>query len=194
LAGNHLTYTITVGNAGLATATGVILTAVLPAGADFSSAVIDQGNFTVENWILTWNIGILAGGEVTEAQIVIIPRIAGVITILAVVTGNESAARVIVETATVTPVSLSGLTQLAIAFGKIRQVVPTGIFKNDLLARLAQVENLLQKGAVIEALAVVNVIIRKIMVEIIRRNQVYTGFNLALGDLVQLQQALLDIV
>ena len=72
LPGDELTYTVTVGNDGDATATGVIVSDVLPEGASFVSAEPAKGT-VVDNTdgTLTWTVGELAADETTTATVVV---------------------------------------------------------------------------------------------------------------------------
>ncbi len=71
--GNNLTYTITVTNLGPATATNVIVTNVLPAGAVFVSG----GSYSVNGGVVTFNLGTLGSGARYTTNVVIQPTIAG---------------------------------------------------------------------------------------------------------------------
>ncbi|MCG8513254.1 MAG: hypothetical protein MI740_03855 [Halanaerobiales bacterium] len=82
------------------------------------------------------------------------------------------------------------LTELVIAIGKIRQVIPTGFFKDDLLALLFQVKKLLEQGLVFESLAILSTVIEKLIFRRKKRNQI--PINLAIDDLLRLKQCILD--
>jgi len=61
--GSALSYTITAANNGPGTATGVVLTDVLPAGFALSSATISQGSVVNNGGVLTASIGALGSGS-----------------------------------------------------------------------------------------------------------------------------------
>lgn len=84
--------------------------------------------------------------------------------------------------------------ELAVAIGKIRQVIPTGRFKTDLVGRLIQVSELLNDGLITESLTVISTIIEKLQLEINRGGGNQTKINLAIGDLLRLKQCLLDFL
>ena len=72
--GGNLTYTIIVGNNGPATATGVILTDILPGGVNFVSADPSQGSVALANGVLTAALGAIpAGGSATVTLVVQAP-------------------------------------------------------------------------------------------------------------------------
>jgi uncharacterized repeat protein (TIGR01451 family)/uncharacterized delta-60 repeat protein len=76
LVGNNLTYTITVTNLGPATATGVIVTNVLPPKAVFVSG----GTYSTNGGgTVTVNLGSLGSGASTTANIVIQPTVPGLV-------------------------------------------------------------------------------------------------------------------
>ncbi len=69
IAGNRLSYTLTVTNSGPAIATQVTLTDTLPSGVTFASATPDQGTCSHSGGIVTCDLVILASGD--TAQVVI---------------------------------------------------------------------------------------------------------------------------
>jgi uncharacterized delta-60 repeat protein/uncharacterized repeat protein (TIGR01451 family) len=79
LLGNYVTNTLTVSNAGPATAIAVGLTNTIPAAASFSSAT-PAGYTQVGNVVTFGNLGSLASGARTNVTIVIRPLSAGTIT------------------------------------------------------------------------------------------------------------------
>ena len=68
VAGNQITYTLAVTNAGPSTATGVTVTDAIPAGTSFVSAT---GGGTESGGTVTWNLGSLASGSSTNVQLVV---------------------------------------------------------------------------------------------------------------------------
>ncbi|MFD2036718.1 hypothetical protein ACFSKL_18075, partial [Belliella marina] len=68
LAGENISYTITVGNAGPSDAEDVTVSDVLPAGTGFVSA--DNGG-TETGGTVTWNLGTIAAGESMELTLVV---------------------------------------------------------------------------------------------------------------------------
>jgi uncharacterized repeat protein (TIGR01451 family) len=85
-AGNDLTYTIVVTNAGPDSAPGVILTHTLPAGVTFISATAGA---TPVGGVVTFNLGTLAVGSAT-VTVVVRPNAAGVLSTSASVAGAVS--------------------------------------------------------------------------------------------------------
>lgn len=87
MAGNDLTYTVTVTNNGPSTATSVILTDTLPSGVAFVSA--SPGcSFSAPNSVIC-SLGTIAGGSSVVVTIVVRPNTPGVITNTATVTAAE---------------------------------------------------------------------------------------------------------
>jgi len=89
LIGRDVTYTITVTNAGPATATGVVLTDVIPPGGSLVSTALAQGFSTVSNGVLTCNLGSLSQGQSTLLTIVVAISGSGDIVNTASVAANE---------------------------------------------------------------------------------------------------------
>jgi uncharacterized repeat protein (TIGR01451 family) len=75
--GSNLVYSLTISNAGPATATGVIVSNQIPANVTFVSAT---GGATPTNSVLLVNLGSLAEGTNTSVQIVVQPTAAGSLT------------------------------------------------------------------------------------------------------------------
>ncbi|MEO8477005.1 MAG: hypothetical protein ABI572_08140, partial [Actinomycetota bacterium] len=67
-AGNQLTYTLNVANAGTSPATGVSLTDAVPAGTSFVSAT---GGGTLSAGTVTWNLGTIASGASTSVTVTV---------------------------------------------------------------------------------------------------------------------------
>ena len=92
VAGNNVTYTITVTNTGPSAATGVTVTDVLPANLTFVSATPSQGTATNASGTITGAIGNLASGA--NATITVVATVAGnfsgTLTNTATVTGTET--------------------------------------------------------------------------------------------------------
>jgi len=84
--GSNLVYSLTVSNAGPATATGVVVSNQIPAGVNFISAT---GGATPTNGVLLLNLGSLDTGSNVTAQIVVQPTSAGLLTNLFQVFANE---------------------------------------------------------------------------------------------------------
>ncbi len=85
--GSNLVYSLTVSNAGPAAATGVVVNNQLPVGVTFVSAT---GGGTPSDGILLVNLGSLANGAVTNAQVIVQPPSAGQLTNLFQVFANET--------------------------------------------------------------------------------------------------------
>ena len=83
IAGNSLTYSLVISNAGPATATGVGLTNTLPPGVSFVSA--SPAGYTVSGRVVSFpNLGTVGAGATTSATIVARPTASGTITNTAV--------------------------------------------------------------------------------------------------------------
>ena len=68
VAGDQVTYTLAIANAGPSTATGVTVTDPIPAGTTFVSAT---GGGSHSAGTVTWNLGSLASGASTNVQLVV---------------------------------------------------------------------------------------------------------------------------
>lgn len=92
IAGNQLTYTIVVTNAGPSTATGVTVTDVLPAGVTFSSGTSTVGTVANASGTVTANIGTLASGATATVTLVttVAPATRGTISNTATVAGTQT--------------------------------------------------------------------------------------------------------
>ena len=71
IAGNALTYTLTVTNNGPSTATGVTVSDVLPTGVTFTSAVASQGSAANNSGTVTATLGTIAPGANATVTIVV---------------------------------------------------------------------------------------------------------------------------
>lgn len=91
VAGQALTYTLTVTNNGPSDATGVIVTDTLPAGVTYQSATSSQGAVSQTGGIVTATLGSLADGATATITILVTvnPATRGEIVNVATVTGNE---------------------------------------------------------------------------------------------------------
>ena len=79
MVGNNLTYTLTVANAGLDDAAGVVVTDTLPAGVSFVSAGASQGSCAGAGPVIC-NLGALAAGASATVSIVVTPPSVGTLT------------------------------------------------------------------------------------------------------------------
>ena len=87
---SNLTYTVQVLNPGPSSATGVIVTNLLPAGVSFVSASASQGTCSTNGLQVICNLGTLTNGVTATATIVAMPTIGGaVLTNVAMVVRNE---------------------------------------------------------------------------------------------------------
>ena len=87
--GQDLTYTILVTNAGPNTATGVIVTDALPAGAAFVTATTTQGTASESGGVVTATLGDLASGATATVTITVRPTAAGTLSNTASVAGQQ---------------------------------------------------------------------------------------------------------
>lgn len=86
--GAALTNIIRLTNSGPDVATGVVLTNLLPAGADLLSAS-PEASFTWPGGVMGWNLGDLAPGGSAEVLIVTLPTLAGTLTNAVRIGANE---------------------------------------------------------------------------------------------------------
>jgi len=100
--GSNLTYTITVTNNGPETATGVVLTDILPSNVTYVSASSIQASYTKSGNTITCNICTLSNGASATVTIVVTPTTVGTITNTATVTCNETDTNSANNTATAT--------------------------------------------------------------------------------------------
>ncbi|MFZ5863100.1 MAG: DUF11 domain-containing protein [Nitrospirota bacterium] len=89
LVGQNLTYTITVTNNGPNSATNVVMTDPLPAGATFVSSSTTQGSCTGTTTV-SCTLGTLINGASATVTIVVTPTAAGTLSNTASVTANET--------------------------------------------------------------------------------------------------------
>ena len=84
------TYTLNVANLGLSNATGVTVTAPLPADVQFVSAASSQGSTpVVQDGTLSADLGALAAGQSATVSIVVMPTAIGSMPLSASVTGDQ---------------------------------------------------------------------------------------------------------
>lgn len=81
--------------------------------------------------------------------------------------------------------------ELESAVGKIRNVIPTGPFKDQLLLRMRQVRDMLRRGFITEALAIITTVIEQLNYKYLKRTP-KTGALLVIGDLMRLKNAILN--
>lgn len=88
VAGNNLTYTISVRNNGTAEATDVVVTDTLPADVDFVSASTTLGSCVQAAKVVTCNLGAIGAGGTATVTIVVKAKKAGSISNTAAVTSS----------------------------------------------------------------------------------------------------------
>jgi uncharacterized repeat protein (TIGR01451 family) len=89
LAGELLSYTLTVNNGGPSNATDVMITDTLPSGVAFDSASASQGSCTEQAGTVTCDVGTIADGATVTATINVRPQTDGTITNTASVTSSK---------------------------------------------------------------------------------------------------------
>ncbi|MDH3598539.1 MAG: DUF11 domain-containing protein [Candidatus Tectomicrobia bacterium] len=108
-AGNDVTYTVVVSNAGPDAAQNVVLTDTLPAGVTFASAAPDQGTCNELGGVVTYDLGAIPNGGSVNLIIVVTTTTEGALTNTASVasetTDPNAANNSASETTTVNPVS-----------------------------------------------------------------------------------------
>jgi len=116
IAGNQLTYTIQVTNAGPSTATGVTVTDVLPGTVTFVSGTSTVGTVSNSSGTVTGTIGTLASGASATVTLVVnvAPTARGTITNTATVAGTQTDSNSANNTATTTSTA-NGSIDLTIA-------------------------------------------------------------------------------
>jgi uncharacterized repeat protein (TIGR01451 family) len=187
--GAALTYSIALINQGPGIITGLSLVDMLPAGMEFSAIHAGQSDPPDSEAPVTYNLDLLPGGESALVEIVVIPRVSGVFTNTVTVSGNQTEPQTISVTTTILPALFdSGLFQIAV--GKIREFVPTGYFKQDLLQLMAEVEKLARQGRFPEAHNLTIQVIQKIIRYRSGRLGQQFGLNLAIIDLRLFDQSL----
>lgn len=92
VAGQQLTYTLSVTNNGPVDATGVTVSDPLPAGVTFNSATTTQGTFSEAGGVVTFNLGDMANGDSESLTITVDVNssTAAPLSNVATVTGNEN--------------------------------------------------------------------------------------------------------
>jgi uncharacterized repeat protein (TIGR01451 family) len=89
-AGQPLTYTLVVVNAGPAAASGVVLTDTLPAGAAVGQTAISQGTCGTGLGVIVCGVGEVVAGATVTATVVVTPTQMGRLVNQATVLGNEA--------------------------------------------------------------------------------------------------------
>lgn len=87
--GEDLTYTILVTNIGPSTATGVVLTDILPIETTFKSLIVSAEIYNRTGSIITWNLGELSKGSTSTITITVTANAPGTIKNFTRVAGNE---------------------------------------------------------------------------------------------------------
>ncbi len=89
LAGQDLTYSITVTNRGPLTATGVVLTDWLPENGDLISVLVTQGTFSNGGNVIDFSVGTLPVGSGAAFTVVVRPRSGGSMSNTVTATSNQ---------------------------------------------------------------------------------------------------------
>ncbi len=85
-----ITYTLSVMNAGPATATNVIVTDTLPAAVGFTSALLSQGTYSIANGVVTCNLGSLTAGSSANITLLTLSLFEALATNVATVTASQT--------------------------------------------------------------------------------------------------------
>lgn len=126
----NLTYTVKVTNRGPSTATNVILTDILPAGASFVSATGPDGtSYTPAGTVLTIPLGVLVVGQSATVTIVVMPTAMGTLNNSASVGATEADA--VADNSSrvelITAVGLSGSLQFGTAAFSVAENAGTAV-------------------------------------------------------------------
>jgi uncharacterized repeat protein (TIGR01451 family) len=136
MVGSNLTYTVTVTNSGPDIAGAVVVTNILPAAANFISAVASQGSCSFAAGRLVCDLGSLTNSATASITIVVQTTAAGVITLTSSLTANALDFHLGNNSATATT-TVSGAADLQLALSDS----PDPVFINNTLTWTLSVSN-----------------------------------------------------
>ncbi len=119
LAADNLTYTISVTNFGPSSASSVVVTDTLPLGVTFDSA---SANGTSSSGIVSWDLGTLASGQVSNLTVTVVAPVSGTLTNVASVSSPTQDTNIVDN---VTPPVVTDVTPVADV--RVSKAGPAGI-------------------------------------------------------------------
>ncbi|MFP5371290.1 MAG: choice-of-anchor P family protein [Actinomycetes bacterium] len=123
--GGVLTYTITFGNAGTGTATGVVVTDTVPDG----TTVVDAGGGTVDGGTIAWNVGSLGPNQSQTRTVKVLVHAGNGATLSNTATVSAANADPASTGAVLTPVSNAGATTTGRAYAADANVLQLDLIK-----------------------------------------------------------------
>jgi uncharacterized repeat protein (TIGR01451 family) len=133
LATSNVLYTISVTNFGPSSASSVVVTDALPAGVTFISA---NGNGTNNSGVVTWNLGTLAGGAVSNLTVTVTAPASGSLTNIASISSPTTDTNILNNTTPPVVTTVGSVADLAIG-----KSAPASVFAVSNLSYTISVTN-----------------------------------------------------